>query len=82
MTTNIMTLNHDGKELNLDQEPYIDTVCLRGVGDTVAVIDGTVYRASAVDGDGNQYQLYWTELVETADGPEVANWDVVVVLPL
>jgi hypothetical protein len=66
-----MTIHHNGIILTLKQEPYIDTVHVR-IGDTVETIDGTVYRAVAVDPDGNEYQVYWTRL--TQDN-EVADWN-------
>jgi hypothetical protein len=70
------TITHNGVTLTLTQEPYIDTVHLR-VGDTVEVINGTVYRASAVDTDGNAYQVYWTRL---DDNNEVTDWSAYTVV--
>ena len=77
MTTE--TINHNGIALTLTQEPYIDTVHVR-VGDTVEVIDGTVYRAHAQDAEEGDYQVYWTKLRETPDGLEVADWGAYTVI--
>jgi hypothetical protein len=71
------TVTHKGNTLTVTQEPYIDRVHVR-IGDTVEMIEGTVYRAAAEDAEGNGYQVYWTRL--TPD-QEVADWDTYTVLP-
>jgi hypothetical protein len=70
-----METTYQGKTLTLTQEPYIDYVRMR-IGDTVEVIDGTVYRAHAVDAEDNDYEVFWTRLRDTSGGLEVADWTV------
>jgi hypothetical protein len=59
------TVEHDGKTLTLQQQPYCD------------LHDGVpTYMASCVDEDGNDYKAYW-EITddETENEDECCDWD-------
>lgn len=70
------TIQHNNKTLTLTQDPYATTVLNRQIGDTVETINGDVFRATATDQDGANYDVFWTTL---ADG-EVSDWNRYVVL--
>jgi len=67
-------VEYNGKQIALTQYPWIDNEGINGC---------VVYRAYAIDDDGNQYQVVWElkeDLLITDEFPEdeseCCNWDV------
>lgn len=57
------TVNHNGQELALTQLPYI-----------TGTHANPVYRASAMDENGGEYQAEWVALVESDDESDACDW--------
>lgn len=51
----------DGLTLGLTQDAYISD-------------SGKTFEASAVDGEGNEYQVYWNIIWDAEEGLETCDW--------
>lgn len=67
---NFGTVEFENKELTLTQEAFADSDFSNGY-------ESTVYKAHAVDNEGNEYKVYWTpvdNLDEITDESEACDW--------
>ena len=68
------TVKHGVKTLTLTQEAYPQGGSFPVPGG--ATYNGDWYEAHAVDADGNDYRVIWTEIdLETEDASEACDWD-------
>jgi hypothetical protein len=67
MTQDYGTVQHNGVELTLTQQVYIDADCFN--------TNNTVYRSHAVDTLGNEYAITWPVVnVDCEEESESCDW--------
>ena len=68
------TVEHKGKTLELTQEAYPTSGSFPVPGGET--YSGNWYEAHAVDADGNDYRVIWTEVDrDREDASEACDWD-------
>ncbi len=72
---NYETVEYGGKEYILTADAEISHATKIRIDNSILCLEGTIYEASCIDKEGNEYTAYWVADENAAMPEEACNWD-------